>query len=127
MGTVVASPPTEKGPAVTRAPAAPQTPQSPAEAIKARLTSPFSGPWRDGTPVFGCCRKTVTAAAEGVDPVALLALDVSARVQALREAVDAELPGHLASHRCCIGHIADLAFDLPDLLAEDHEATAPTV
>ncbi len=82
-----------------------------------QLSAAFAGPWRDDTPVFGCCRKTVAVAVAGVDPVALLAMDATARVQALRAAVDAELPGHLTSHRCCIGHIADLAFDLPDLLA----------
>jgi hypothetical protein len=48
-------------------------------------------------------------------------LQPAARVQALREAVEAELPGHLSTHRCCVGHLADLAFDLPDLLAAASE------
>jgi hypothetical protein len=35
----------------------------------------------------------------------------------LREPVEQALPGHLASHRCCANHLADLAFDAPDLIA----------
>lgn len=81
------------------------------------LLREFDGPWRDETPVFGCCRKTVAAAVGGVDVFAVAPLDATARVRALREAVEAALPGHLDSHRCCSGHVADLAFDLPDLLA----------
>jgi hypothetical protein len=77
----------------------------------------FEGPWRDHTPVFGCCRRAIEAAVAHGDVVETATLDVTARVQALRAAVERELPGHLASHRCCSGHIADLAFDLPDLLA----------
>ena len=69
------------------------------------------------TPVFGCCRKTVAVAVAGVDPVALLAMDATARVQALRPRSTRSSPATSTSHRCCIGHIADLAFDLPDLLA----------
>jgi hypothetical protein len=80
------------------------------------LLKEFEGPWRDDTPVFGCCRKAVAAALEHVDVLALISLDATARVRALREAVEGELPGHLAAHRCCAGHLADLAFDLPALL-----------
>ena len=82
-----------------------------------RLVAEFDGPWRDDTPVFGCCRKTVQIAVDGVDALELVALDATARVRALREAVEAESPGHLDAHRCCAGHLADIAFDLPDLLA----------
>lgn len=81
------------------------------------LLKEFEGPWRDDTPVFGCCRKAVAAALSQVDAVSLIPLDATARVRALRAAVERELPGHLAAHRCCAGHLADLAFDLPDLLA----------
>jgi hypothetical protein len=81
------------------------------------LLKQFEGPWRDDTPVFGCCRKAVAAALSDTDAVALITLDATARVRALREAIERELPGHLAAHRCCSGHLADLAFDLPDLLA----------
>ncbi|MGH8929338.1 MAG: hypothetical protein ACRDZO_01560 [Egibacteraceae bacterium] len=81
------------------------------------LLKQFEGPWRDDTPVFGCCRKAVAAALADVDPVALISLDATARVRALREAIERTLPGHLAAHRCCSGHLADLAFDLPDVLA----------
>ena len=77
----------------------------------------FEGPWRDDTPVFGCCRKAVSIAVTDTDVISLAALDPAARVSALRAAVEAELPGHLDTHRCCVGHIADLAFDLPELLA----------
>jgi hypothetical protein len=81
------------------------------------LLKQFEGPWRDDTPVFGCCRKAVAAALADTEAVALITLDATARVRALREAIERELPGHLAAHRCCSGHLADLAFDLPDLLA----------
>jgi hypothetical protein len=81
-----------------------------------RLLREFDAPWRDDTPVFGCCRKAVAAAVEHTDPLAVGALDVTARVQALRDAVDRELPGHLDTHRCCANHLADLAFDLPELV-----------
>lgn len=77
----------------------------------------FEGPWRDGTPVFGCCRKTVEAVIDHIDLADVGAQDVTARVQALREAAEEVLPGHLAAHRCCAGHLADVAFDLPSLLA----------
>jgi hypothetical protein len=77
----------------------------------------FEGPWRDDTPIFGCCRRAVDVAVKRADLVETATLDVTARVVALRAAVEQELPGHLDSHRCCAGHIADTAFDLPDLLA----------
>jgi hypothetical protein len=80
------------------------------------LRSEFDSAWRDDTPVFGCCRKAVTVAVDELDAYELAPLDVTTRVRALRDAVDAELPGHLASHRCCANHLADLAFDLPTLL-----------
>lgn len=82
-----------------------------------RLTREFEGAWRDDTPVFACCRKTVHTAVDNTDALELVALDATARVRALRDAVEAEIPGHLDAHRCCAGHLADLAFDLPDLLA----------
>ena len=85
------------------------------------LLKEFEGAWRDDTPVFGCCRKTVAAAVEGTDVLEVASLDVTSRVQALRAAVEARMPGHLDTHRCCAGHLADLAFDLPDLLARERE------
>jgi hypothetical protein len=87
---------------------------TPAPAIV--LLKEFEGPWRDGTPVFGCCRKTVAAATEDLDLLAIAGLDATARVRVLREAVERRYAGHLSTHRCCVGHLADLAFDLPDLL-----------
>lgn len=82
------------------------------------VLSEFEGAWRDDTPIFGCCRRAVeTAVADANAIVEAATLDVTGRVQALRDAVERELPGHLDSHRCCAGHIADLAFDLPDLIA----------
>lgn len=81
----------------------------------------FEGAWRGETPIFGCCRKVVESAVAEGDVVEAVTLDVTARVQALRAAVEQELPGHMESHRCCAGHIADLAFDLPDIIAPaDH-------
>jgi hypothetical protein len=77
----------------------------------------FEGPWRDSTPVFGCCRKTIEAVVERVDLADVGARDVTARVQALQAAAEEVLPGHLEAHRCCAGHLADVAFDLPSLLA----------
>ena len=77
----------------------------------------FEGAWRDDTPIFGCCRRAVETAAADTDFVDVATKDVTGRVQALRDVVDHELPGHLDSHRCCAGHLADLAFDLPDLIA----------
>jgi hypothetical protein len=77
----------------------------------------FAGAWRDDTPVFGCCRRAVTVAIEQADVYEVGSLGATDRVQALRAVVEAELPGHLLTHRCCVGHLADLAFDLPGLLA----------
>lgn len=85
--------------------------------VRDALLAEFDQAWRDGTPVFGCCRKAVSLALEHTDPVELLGLDATARVAALRDAVEAEMPGHLDGHRCCVGHLADVAFDLPDALA----------
>lgn len=87
-----------------------------------RLAAPeilaeFDQPWRGGSPVFGCCRRTVAVALDAASLGELREVDATARITALRAVVDAELPGHLDSHRCCLGHLADLAFDLPDLLA----------
>ena len=82
-----------------------------------RLLQEFDGAWRDDTPVFGCCRKSVAATVEGVDIVDVATLGTVERVQALRASLEEAQPGHLDAHRCCAGHLADLAFDLPDLLA----------
>lgn len=68
-------------------------------------------------PVFGCCRKAVAAAVEHMDLLHLASRDVTDRVQDMRAAVDEQLPGHLETHRCCAGHLADLAFDLPGMFA----------
>jgi hypothetical protein len=76
----------------------------------------FDAAWRDDTPIFGCCRKAVTTAVEDADLLEIATLGVTDRVQTLRAAVDADIPGHLESHRCCSGHIADLAFDLPSMV-----------
>jgi hypothetical protein len=81
------------------------------------VLSEFEGAWRDDVPVFACCRRSVQTAVERVDLAEVAALDVTSRVQTLREAVEAAQPGHLAAHRCCSGHLANIAFDLPDLLA----------
>ena len=86
-------------------------------AAASTLLKEFEGAWRDNTPIFGCCRKSVTVAVENADIVTTTSLDPAARVRALRAVVEADMPGHLDTHRCCAGHLADLAFDLPDLLA----------
>lgn len=83
----------------------------------ADLIAQYDQPWRDGTPVFACCRKTVEAAIHAVDLEALACLPVQERVQTLRATAD---PQHLEGHRCCVGHLADLAFDLPTLVAPCH-------
>ncbi len=85
--------------------------------VRDALLAEFDQAWRGGSPVFACCRRAVGVALEGVDTVDLLTEDATTRVNALREAVETELPGHLEAHRCCVGHIADVAFDLPDALA----------
>jgi len=77
----------------------------------------FESAWRDDVPVFACCRRSVTSAVERADLTEIATLDATARVQAIRAAVEGEHPGHLAAHRCCSSHLANLAFDLPDLLA----------
>lgn len=81
------------------------------------LLAEFEQPWRGGSPVFACCRRSVGVALDAVDLDALGSEDVTTRVNALRDAVEMELPGHLDAHRCCVGHLADLAFDLPDTVA----------
>lgn len=86
-------------------------------AAASTLLKEFEGAWRDDTPIFGCCRKSVTTAVENADIAAIAALDPAARVRALRAVSEEQAPGHLDTHRCCAGHLADLAFDLPDLLA----------
>lgn len=90
----------------------PASPTAPLDSILRQ----FEGAWRDDTPVFGCCRRAVEMAVHEVDLLELATMDVTARVQELRAGVDAQLPDHLDSHRCCAGHLADLAFDLPDLI-----------
>ncbi len=85
--------------------------------VKGRLLAEFESAWRDGTPVFACCRKSVATAVETVDVLDIAPMDATTRAQALRAAVEHEQPGHLDAHRCCAGHLADLAFDLPDLVA----------
>ena len=89
----------------------------PSKSATSVVTEAFEGPWRDDAPVFGCCRRTVARAADAADLHDLATRDVTTRVRRLREVVEQEAPGHLASHRCCVGHLADLGFDLPDLLA----------
>lgn len=79
----------------------------------AEVLAHYDQPWRDGTPVFACCRKTVEAAIKAIDMEELACLPVAQRVHALRETAD---PQHLDGHRCCVGHLADLAFDLPSLV-----------
>ena len=86
-------------------------------AAATNLLKEFDGPWRDDTPVFGCCRKAVQEAVEHADVISIATLEPAARVRALRDVLETQLPGHLDSHRCCVGHLADLAFDLPELLA----------
>lgn len=91
--------------------------QASSTAVAETVLEEFDAAWRDDTPIFGCCRKAVETAVEEVDLASVATLDATARVTAMREAVDAQLPDHLSSHRCCAGHLADLAFDLPGLLA----------
>jgi hypothetical protein len=86
-------------------------------AAASTLLKEFEGAWRDDTPIFGCCRRSVTTAVENADINQIAALDPAARVRALRDVLEQAMPGHLDTHRCCAGHLADLAFDLPDLLA----------
>lgn len=82
------------------------------------LLADFTGAWRDGAPVFACCRRAVGLAVDHADLSELAVADPARRVHLLRAPVERELPGHLASHRCCANHLADLAFDAPEMLAE---------
>lgn len=84
---------------------------------RAVLLEQFEDAWRDGAPVFACCRRSVAIAVEHLDVVELTTADPTARVHQLRDPVEAAQPGHLDSHRCCANHLADLAFDAPDLIA----------
>lgn len=85
---------------------------------RAALLKQFEDAWRDGAPVFGCCRRSVAIAVEHVDVIELATADPTRRVHLLRAPVEEAQPGHLTSHRCCANHLADLAFDAPDLIAE---------
>lgn len=82
-----------------------------------KLLREFEGAWRDGAPVFACCRRTVATAVEQTDVFELATVDPARRVHMLREPIERLQPGHLAGHRCCANHLADLAFDAPDLIA----------
>lgn len=84
--------------------------------VTSELLAEFDQPWRGGSPVFACCRRSVATALDGVDLHDLAVQDATTRVNALRDVVELEMPGHLEAHRCCVGHLADLAFDLPDLV-----------
>jgi hypothetical protein len=86
------------------------------------ILSEFENAWRDDVPVFACCRRSVATAVEKADLGEIASLDVTARVQTIRDAVESGNPGYLASHRCCAGHLTNLAFDLPDLVAKVHSA-----
>ncbi len=86
-------------------------------AVAESVLKEFEAAWRDETPVFGCCRKAVAAAVAEMDLLDLATREVTDRVQTLRSAVEDRLPGHLATHRCCAGHLADLAFDLPGMFS----------
>lgn len=85
--------------------------------VRAKLLEEFEGAWRDGSPVFACCRRSVATAVGDVDLVELAAAGPTERVHMLRGPVEAAQPEHLAAHRCCSNHLADLAFDAPDLIA----------
>ena len=82
--------------------------------VRESLLAEFDQAWRGGSPVFACCRRAVGIALEDVDTADLRHEDATTRVTALRDAVEAQLPGHLDGHRCCVGHLADVAFDLAD-------------
>lgn len=81
------------------------------------LLAEFEDAWRDGAPVFACCRRTVATAVEHTDMLELAAADPTRRVHMLRDPVELVHPGHLETHRCCAGHVVDLALDAPDLIA----------
>jgi hypothetical protein len=91
---------------------------APGPGARAKLLDQFEGAWRDGAPVFACCRRSVAIAVEQVDVYDLMSSGPTERVHMLRAPVEAAQPGHLASHRCCANHLADLAFDAPELIAE---------
>ena len=93
-------------------------------AVAPAILEEFEGAWRDDVPVFGCCRKSVATVVERADLVEVAAMDVTDRVAAIRAAVEAEQPGHFDTHRCCAGHLANLAFDLPELIAPLEDAVA---
>jgi hypothetical protein len=95
----------------------PATVTATAADARAELRGQFEDAWRDGAPVFACCRRSVAVAVEHVDVVELATADPTERVHLLRAPVDAAQPGHMASHRCCSNHLADLAFDAPELIA----------
>lgn len=84
---------------------------------RAKLLEEFVDAWRDGAPVFACCRRTIATAVENADVFELVTMGPAERVHRLRAPVEAAQPGHLASHRCCANHLADLAFDAPELIA----------
>jgi len=90
---------------------------SPSATVAPRVLAEFEGAWRDDVPVFGCCRKAVAMAVDGVDLVEVAAMDVTDRIGAIRAAVEREQPGHFQTHRCCANHLANVAFDLPGLIA----------
>lgn len=89
----------------------------PGSGSRATLIEQFEDAWRDGAPVFACCRRSVATAVEHVDVVALVSAGPAERVHMLRAPVEEAQPGFLAGHRCCANHLADLAFDAPDLIA----------
>jgi hypothetical protein len=91
---------------------------APGPGARAKLLDQFEGAWRDGAPVFACCRRSVATAVEHIDVYDLVTRGPTERVHMLRAPVDNSIPGHLDSHRCCTNHLADLAFDAPDLIAE---------
>lgn len=88
-----------------------------ASGARAKLLGEFEGAWRDGSPVFACCRRSVATAVSEVDILELVTRGPADRVHMLRAPVEASQPGHLAGHRCCSNHLADLAFDAPEMLA----------
>lgn len=89
-----------------------------AAVARATMLEQFEGAWRDGAPVFACCRRSAAIAVEHTDVYELATKGPAERVHMLRAPVEAAQPGHLTGHRCCANHLADLAFDAPDLVAE---------
>ena len=78
----------------------------------------FADSWRDGNPVFRCCRQIGELVADS-DDAPNAASPPQERVQALRAIVESARPGHLDAHRCCAMHLADLGLDWPELGAND--------